>query len=109
MHVDDFIWSGTRRYCDEAIEKVRTAFLRGKEADNAFNYIGLNIEHVEDGILLHQHEYTLAMQMIPMSPIRKMRIHDDLNESEKTTLREIIGQLNWISGYNILCFMPAWT
>ena len=98
MHVDDFIWSGTRRFCDEVIEKVRTAFLCGKEADNAFKYIGLDVEHAEDGILLHQHEYTLAMQMIPVSPIRKMRSHDDLNESEKTTLREIIGQLNWISG-----------
>eukprot|EP00112_Aurelia_sp_Birch-Aquarium-sp1_P024403 Seg770.3 transcript_id=Seg770.3/GoldUCD/mRNA.D3Y31 product="Retrovirus-related Pol polyprotein from transposon RE1" protein_id=Seg770.3/GoldUCD/D3Y31 len=46
----------------------------------------------------HQHEYTMGMQMIPVSPIRKMRIHDDLNESEKTTLRETTGQLNWISG-----------
>ena len=83
MHVDDFIWSGTRRFCDEVIEKVRTAFLCGKEADNAFKYIGLDVEHAEDGILLHQHEYTLAMQMIPVSPIRKMRIKDDLTRVKR--------------------------
>ena len=65
MHVDDFIRSGTRRFCDEVIEKVRATVLCGKEADNAFKYIGLDVEHAEDGILLHQHEYTLAMQMIP--------------------------------------------
>lgn len=52
MHVDDFTWSGTTRFCDEVIEKVRTAFLCGKEADNAFKYIGLDVEHSEDGILL---------------------------------------------------------
>ena len=53
IHVDDFIWSGTRCFCDEVVEKVRTAFLCGKEADNAFKYIGLDVEQAEDGILLH--------------------------------------------------------
>ena len=59
------------------------AFLSGKEADNVFKYIGLEAEHYQNDILLRQQEYTMAMQMTLMPPIRKMWINDDLDKHEK--------------------------
>ena len=97
MHVDDFIWAGTDDFETGVIQKVRSAFRCGKEEEKSFKYIGLNIEHSEDGIILQQHGYSSDMKMLNISELRSMRSNDDLSDTERTSLREVSGQLNWLS------------
>ena len=57
MHVDNFLWAGTEDFQRMVIDKLKSTFKIGKEAEGAFRYIGLEISHSEDGIMLTQNSY----------------------------------------------------
>ena len=97
VHVDDFIWSGKPKFEIDIIEKIRSTFLCGKEAEKSFRYIGLDIQHTENGIALHQQTYIDEIKPISIAPSRSVRKNDDLNQDEMSLLRESIGQFNWVA------------
>ena len=54
MYVDDFNWSGKATFEERMTHKIRSTFCCGKDSDDSFPYISLNIEHLDDGLILHQ-------------------------------------------------------
>ncbi|KAK4311282.1 hypothetical protein Pmani_017216 [Petrolisthes manimaculis] len=43
MHVDDFIWGGTRAFENKVVAKIRSEFQVGQQCSGAFKYIGLQV------------------------------------------------------------------
>ena len=80
LHVDDFLWSGTKDF---------------KQHKRNFQYVGLDIKHLEEGIVLDQQPYIEGMDHVKISPTRSGRKYDPLNQEEISVLRGMIGQANW--------------
>lgn len=97
MHVDDFLWAGTPNFKRLVIDHIRNAFQIGKEAEGQFTYVGMEIQHREDCIILHQQSYIDSLQGIPVSVMRASGKQNMLTQGEITQLREVIGQTNWVT------------
>jgi transposase InsO family protein len=97
MHVDDFLWSGTSAFKEKVVDRIRETYVSGKEAEDSFKYIGLEIEHHENGITVHQNPYIDELRNITVTPARLARKTDELNKEETKRLRETIGQANWVA------------
>lgn len=97
MHVDDFLWAGTEDFKRIVVDKIKSAFKIGKEAEGAFRYIGLEIAHDVDGIVLTQNSYIESITEIPVPAARVAQKEFLLKQSEVTQLRGAIGQVQWAS------------
>ena len=97
MHVDDFLWSGTIAFKQNVIQKIQDTYISGKEGENTFKYIGLEIEHMENAIILHQSAYIDTLSKICLPASRSARKFDDLSKDETKLLRETVGQANWVA------------
>ena len=91
MHVDDFIWSGKDSFEERVIEKICSAFCCGKKTDDSFRYIGLNIEHSDDSLILRQQDYINEIHALLVTFLCQTR------DTEQTLLRELLGQFNWLA------------
>ena len=67
MHVDDFIWSGKATFEERVIDKICSTFCCSKESDDSFRYIGLNIQHSDNGLILHQRDYIKEIHALPIT------------------------------------------
>ena len=94
LHVDDFLFAGTDLFHQKVTEQVATKFDIGMRKTNAFKYVGLNVCKVNGEIVLQQDEYVNELQELEVELSR-----DDtaLTKEEMRLLREITGQLLWIS------------
>ena len=97
LHVDDFLWAGTEDFQRTVVDRVKSAFKIGKEAEGAFRYIGLEIAHGKDGIMLTQDPYIDSLSEIPVPAKRVAQKEYLLKQSEVTELRGAIGQVQWAS------------
>lgn len=97
LHVDDFLWAGTEDFQRMVVDKVKSAFKIGKEGEGAFRYIGLEIAHEKDGIMLTQDPYIDSISEIPVPTKRVAQKEFLLKKSEVTQLRGAIGQVQWAS------------
>ena len=92
---DDFLWSGTKDFRQTVINKVTSTFQSGKQDEGNFQYVELDIKHLEEGIVLDQQPYIEGMDYVKISPARSGRKYDSLNQEEISVLRGMIGQANW--------------
>lgn len=97
MHVDDFLWAGDPKFELNIINKLRSVFEIGCENEGNFRYLGLEIEHKEGDISVHQETYARTLSYIVIVEARAARKHDPVNQEEEDKLREVIGQLTWLS------------
>lgn len=96
IHVDDFLWVGTADFKLKVIGGLCKKFDVGKEEHGIFRYIGLEIEHDDDGILLDQKTYVADVDFVPMQTYNGRDPQDHISESETSLLRKAVGQLNWV-------------
>jgi hypothetical protein len=68
----------------------------GKEETGHFLYIGYEYCQDENGIYINQNEYIRTMDHGSISPHRASQKHDQLNGKELTSLRQLVGKINWI-------------
>lgn len=94
-HVDDFCYGGTKEFEQKIITELREKLEIGKEQEQIFKYIGLNIEQKKDeAILVDQIDYTKRI----IYPEKKFFLEErTLSDKEQTNYRSLIGQLNWIA------------
>lgn len=57
MHVDDFLWGGTKRFENLIIMKINEKFNVGQQSQNIFKYIGLEVTENNNGIIIDQNQY----------------------------------------------------
>ena len=96
LHVDDFLWGGTKIFEDVVIAKIRNHFQVREQCNNIFRYIGLDIVQNEHGVTLNQNEYCKSLKSINVSAVRGLDKNVECNEEEKESLRSLVGQLGWL-------------
>lgn len=96
MHVDDFLWGGTKRFENVVIAQVRNSFQVREQSKTIFRYIGLDIVQNEHGVTLHQNEYCKSLESINVSAVRGLNKNVKCNEKEKESFRSLVGQLGWL-------------
>lgn len=96
MHVDDFLWGGTKRFENVVIAQIRNHFQVKEQCKNIFRYIGLNIVQNEQGVTVDQNEYCKSLKSINVSAGRGIHKNMECNEEEKECFRSLVGQLGWL-------------
>ena len=96
-HVDDFSHAGTELFNQIVIKRgIHSRFKVGSSGEGSFEYIGFNLTQNSDGsIVLDQSEYVQEMDSISVSSERKNMNSEELQPSEYTCLRSIVGSMNW--------------
>ena len=94
LHVDDFMFAGTKLYHNKVTEEVVMKFKVGLRKANVFKYVGLNIRKEDDKIVLQQDEYVNELQLFDTDMLKE---DTALSTDEMRLLREVGGQLLWIS------------
>ena len=94
MHVDDFLWEGTKHFEEHVINKIRNKFQISQQSSRAFKYIGMELEQDDYGIRINQNLYSESIKPISI----KVDRHKDsfVDKEEYDDLRTLIGQLNWL-------------
>ena len=97
-HVDDLMFAGSQRFCEEIVPKIFKRFSIGKIEENRFDYCGSTIRYADNlkppRFSISQSHYATKIE-IPVIPYGK---HDDqiLGPSDYQKYRTILGQLSWI-------------
>lgn len=96
-HVDDFSHGGTEHFNNKIIGGgVQSRFKVGSSGEGSFEYIGFNLIQDSDGsIILDQSEYVKDMENVTVSSERKLMSKDELKPAEYTSLRSVVGSMNW--------------
>ena len=94
IHVDDIIYGGDTSFQTHTIQSLRDKLEIGLEESNGMKYIGLDIHQHIDNTSISNHPYTSSLQEMKNLGPDKER---ELNLTEKSQLRQISGQLNWIT------------
>ena len=98
MHVDDFLWGGSKKFENEVIDVLREKFKIGEQSNSMFKYIGLEVDQDKDGqICLNQNNYSKSLKTINITNERLLQKDDDCCETEKEEMRSVVGQLGWLS------------
>ena len=72
LHVDDFLYAGSRTFIELVIEKVCTIYKVGSKGADFFKYIGLEVSNNQNEIVLSQSKYIESIKEIPISQARKL-------------------------------------
>lgn len=98
LFVDDLLWAGVPKF-SETISKLRLIFQIGAEYEKCFTYIGININQNDHdmSISIDQSTYTNTINIIPLTREDIINPHRKLNSEEQTSLRKVVGQLNWLA------------
>lgn len=95
-HIDDFLHAGSETFDSDVMAKLRQRFVAGRLSCKQFSYVGFQISQNNEGIMLEQNNY---VQNIPHGDLTMQRVAQkqaELNCSEYTELRQIVGKLNWV-------------
>jgi len=96
-HVDDFIWGGSHGFATTTIPHLKTVFQVGREEQDNFRYVGMELSTVDGEVLVQQEIYIKNLQPILIDPSRALQRDALLTECETDNLRSKIGQLLWVA------------
>ena len=97
VHVDDLMFSGSKKFEREVIGELKKKFRLSTEVEVEFAYTGLDVKQTQSGILVSQLGYADQISRIKIDPTRVNRNTLPINEEEKQQLRTVCGQLLWVS------------
>ena len=97
VHVDDFVYVGSKRFICDVIQKLVTAFEISIQQCGNFKYVGLDLIQVGSEIQVNQDVYIQGLEGIVVSPRRAQDIHDVLNSDERAEVKHVCGQLLWLA------------
>ena len=93
-HVDDFFWGGTLAFKEQVIDRVKKRFEISQEDSSSLKYLGSQYKQYPGKILAYQQNYIDNMEFIP---VKRKDKNSELNRKEKSLLRGVPGQLNWVA------------
>ena len=95
IHVDDGIGGGSS-YFEEKIHQLEQKFAFGSHKISAFTFTGIEVtQHTNYNISLSQSSYVRKIPSITVEPNRKSQPELPVNESERLSLRGLIGSLQY--------------
>ena len=97
VFVDDLLTSGHPDTIEKITEALKEIFVIGAEHINIFRYIGMNITQNQDyTINLDQKAYINSVESIPTDGLLNENKEDPATPLQTTSLRSLVGKLNWI-------------
>ena len=96
VHVDDFLYCGSKEFELKVITVLKTKFLISRVESETFTLLGLEVKQSEDCITLHQQNYIEEIELL--SADKKKEKNELLSGEEFKELRAVVGQLLWVSG-----------
>ena len=66
IHVDDFCWVGTSTFVNDVIAPLHKTFKIGTVHNTAFEYLGLELKHDDNIIIMSQNSYIEKIRNIPV-------------------------------------------
>ena len=99
VHVDDLFLAGNEEFKEIFKNKLMLQFKFSKVEVKRFKYLGCDIEQQDNGdIALDQNEYikNIAEVFLPAG-WKNLNTTDAVNESERKTIRKVVGELLWVS------------
>ena len=101
--VDDMIWGGTDKFYHHVIEKLCAIFEIGVTNSRAFKYVGIDVfQNQDNSITISQNNFCNSINPIDIPRDRLANKEDPIRDNERTMLRGVIGQLNWLAGISRL-------
>ena len=97
IHVDDFIYNGSDRFVDEFQKMVSKELKISKVEKGKMRFCGVDYIQTEDGIVASMEDYCESIQEYPQKLLDREKKQKDLTEEQKTVLRGIAGQINWLA------------
>lgn len=94
-HVDDFLHAGNESF-EERIKQLRDRFSAVKIEEKYFQYIGFQMIQTDDVVIVDQSKYVESIELEHIEPCRTLQSDSQLNETELTKLRQIVGKINWV-------------
>ena len=95
IHVDDGIGGGSE-YFEEKIQQLEKKFAFGSHKISAFTFTGIEVtQHSNYSITLSQSSYVRKIPTITLEPNRKSQPELPVTESERLSLRGLIGSLQY--------------
>ena len=93
VHVDDILFTGTKEFEKDYMEKLKGKYPFKHWKKNAGEFLGRTVEKRENGeIWIGQQEYCEKLQTIEISRERKRERHENLTENEKSKMRGVAGK-----------------
>ena len=96
VHVDDFLYCGSKEFELKVIIVLKTKFLISKVESEMFTHLGLEVKQSEDCTTLHQQNYIEEIELLSVD--KKKEKSELLSDEEFKELRATVGQLLWVSG-----------
>ena len=90
-HIDDFLHCGNDLFSETVIKPLCRRFQAGSHDIHNFIYTGIQIKQDQEGLSMNQDHYIEETEEIECT-----RTNTELNSSEKSLLRSIVGAINWI-------------
>ena len=98
VHVDDFFWSGSAKFENNEINRLRSIFKIGNKEEKVFKYIGIEVHHNKEVTEIGQNTYVAGIYPIKLSDIsKKKEKHELADEKEQIEFRALCGQLIWVA------------
>ena len=95
VHVDDFLAAGSKIFEQSIMESLISKFSFGTVSNKDFIYTGISIKQNEEKIIfINQNQFS---QSIPVHEYAKGEPDKELSETENSSIRKSVGQLNWLS------------
>jgi transposase InsO family protein/ribonuclease HI len=95
-HVDDFLHGGDSEFQRNVIVPLVNEFQASRQANTQFKYCGLNISQCDENIKVNQNDYldNIGFEELPG---RCAGPEIDLNSTEYTLFRSLVGSINWLA------------
>ena len=98
-HVDDFLYGGCgdSQFKRKVIDHIVKKYDISSSFDVSFTYIGLQLEHRNDGIIMDQKDFSRSIVVEKVENMNSRCTNDQLNEDEKKRYQKLLGKINWIA------------
>ena len=97
FHVDDFLVGGDHIFHSTIIAKLKEMMTIGNEESLNMTFLGLHIYEDNSALYLHTNPYSNSLEEVVLSVTDKQDTTRPLNLEEKSKLKHVSGQLNWIT------------
>ena len=93
-HVDDFVFAGTEWFHTHVIAKLMETFKVSKASNGSFKYLGITVKQIDDVVQIDQDLYVPSISCVNFE---KSSSDCYLSPDEKSDLKRLSGQMNWVT------------
>ena len=105
-HVDDVLHAGEDVFEETVMENLKRAFKFGSEEELEFRYVGMNFDQYEEGIVVDQDHYIMALESPDMELVKDIKIDEVMGDEGQTEFRSVVAKLTSVGQHSRpdICF-----